>query len=246
MALIREKRNNRFSDTDLFDITLSLCNTLAKYLPDFLDFGITQEKIDNLIAFSNEFLNNLKHDINRKDIVIATNNRNKLRESVKEEIRRMALRCKLKWGNVSMQEKSLGIKRMTNFTDENLLFTANRVLTAMNEYLPELSEFGLTEAHLVQFADLNKSFEDAMNLQKNLVNLRESNTNERIKMGNELYKKIQQYAKMGKTVYFMTNEARYNDFIIHPKRKSKKSVKKIEEVNGAETAADSIIPENIK
>ncbi len=133
----------------------------------------------------------------------------------------------IEMGKRLIQEKSLGVKGMAGFTDENLLFTANRVHSAMSENLSELVEFGLTQVHLNNFDNLVKSYEEAMILQKNLVNVRESNTNKRVKMSNELFSQIQKYAELGKKVFFMTNEAKYNDFIIHPKRHVKKKAKNI-------------------
>ncbi|MDT3739419.1 MAG: hypothetical protein RO257_07965 [Candidatus Kapabacteria bacterium] len=231
MALIKEKRIHRFSDGDLIELTISISGSMRMHLADLMSFGISQADIDALLALSEDYMRVIKDKESRLDIYSASDNRDKLKENIKEEIRMMAIRCRLKWGNGSTQEKSLGIKGMAGFTDENLFFTANLVHSAMSENLSELSVYGLTQEILDNFENMIKSYEEAMILQKNLLNARETNTNIRIKMSNELYSQIQKYADLGKKVFFMTNEAKYNDFIIHPKRYVKKKEKNIAEVS---------------
>ena len=221
MASNANLRKYRLTDSDLNMKVSYLILLLEKDMSDLAVFGLNQDKINELKALYNQF-NNFLTDIELKgDAMVATEEKNAILELVKEEIRRMTLRCRMKWGVNSTEEKSLNVTGFGNFSDENLLFASRRVHSQMSIYLPDLIEFGLTQTVLDNFENLNVSFENALNNQKDAINSRLKGTEDRIKLGNELFKLIATYCEMGKRFYEKSNWAKYEQYVIYPQSKKK-------------------------
>ena len=221
MANTENLRKYRLKDSELIVSANFLIMFLEKDLSDLSDFGLTQDKINELKDINNQF-KYFRTDPELKGAAIgSTEEKNAILEQVKEEIRKMTLRCRMKWGINSTEEKSLNISGFGNFSDENLLFASRRVHSQMTIFLPDLVEFGLTQEVLDNYENLNVSFENALNNQKDRVNSRLKSTEDRIKLGNELYKQVSMYSEMGKRCYAKSNPAKYNQYVIYPKSKKK-------------------------
>jgi hypothetical protein len=221
MSLEHSNRKNSIKDADLIGLADRIRSTMTRDLAELSEFGITAGKITEFGNLTNEFLKFPQDTVYLSDLINVTQKKNQSREAIKEEIRKSVQRCRLKWGANSLQEKSLGIVGMANFSDENLLFASRRVHGQMTILLPELADVGLTQAILDNFENLNISFESEINNKKDIINLRETQTKLRISKANELFELISKYCELGKQVFFMTNEAHYNDYLIHKKRKKK-------------------------
>lgn len=210
-----EMRNYRMTDAELCMFTSNLCNTLLRDIADMAIFGMTNSKITALKALGDAFEVFTTDDVYLADIIGATEDKNAIIETLKEQIRNMVLRCQIKWGANSRQEKSLGVAGMNKFTDDSLLIAGRRVHEQMSSYLIELGSLGLTEDILDSLNDLNTSLEAALNNQNNKIKIRELKTEERITKGNELYNLVSEYCEIGKRVYAISSPARYNDYIIY-------------------------------
>lgn len=225
MGLITENRNYRMKNADFAMLTIKLINALNTDLADLSEYGLTQQKINELEALNEAFMHYPPDNWMRGDIKNMARDKNQILENVKDAIRKMALRCRVKWGNGSLQEKSLGITGYGNFSDENLLFAAGRVHSQMTIFLPELSDEGLTQALLDNLAALNQALETALYNLKNKINERQVRTEERLKLGNEIYDLVTKYCEIGKNFYENTDSTKYKQYIIYHgvKKKSKKT-----------------------
>ena len=215
MADSSEQRNYNLTDAELCMYTSNLCVFLTRDLSELSVFGVSAAKITALKALGDAF------EVFPSDVVLLayikgkTEEKNALMEQVKEQIRNMATRCQIKWGENSWQESSLGIKGMNQFTEDSLLVAARRVHEQMTEFLPDLADVGLTQAVLDDFDALNESFEVSRNNLNKKIAERDMKTQERITDGNNLYKLVSDYCEIGKRVYAKTNPAKYNDYIIY-------------------------------
>ena len=215
MADLGAQRNYNLTDAELCMYTSNLCMYLTRDLSELSIFGVSEPKITALKALGDAF------EVFPSDVVLLayitgkTEEKNALLEQVKEQIRNMATRCQIKWGENSWQESSLGIKGMNQFTEDSLLVAARRVHEQMTEFLPDLGDVGLTQEVLDDFAALNESFEVSRNNLNKKIAERDLKTQERITKGNELYKFVSDYCEIGKRVYAKTNPAKYNDYVIY-------------------------------
>ena len=209
-------------DSELFAYTTYLIDFLTADLGDLSKFGLTIEKINQLRML----LDNLEYCKSdpycAADVYTVTEEKNKLIEQIKQEIRNMTMRCRMKWGVNSLQEKSLGVKGMNSFSNEILLVSSRRVYETMSNLLNELTDTGLTQEVLNNLNELNQSYEDMINDKKNKINDRLTKTQERIRLGNELYDLVSKYSKLGKNYYAKLNSAKYKNYLIYHGKKSKK------------------------
>jgi hypothetical protein len=215
MAIKPSIRNYHIIDAELCMFTSNLCDNLTRDLADLTPFGMTAPKIAALKALGDAFEVFPTDDVYIGYIMIETEAKNAIMEQVVETIRNMALRVEMKWGVKSGQYKTLGVVRLNQFSEDVLLITARNVHTRMTAYLADLAAFGLTQQMLDDFEDLNESFEVARNHQKDKIESRDIETQNRIEKGNELYDYVVQYCEIGKRVYAATDPAKYNDYIIY-------------------------------
>ena len=220
-------RNYRISDAELCMFVSNLCNTLTRDLPEFESFGLTAEKIAELKALGDSF-EIFPPDISFVgDIMIATEEKNILRNQILDTIRTMAMRVKLRWGADSGNYKRLNLQNPTLLTDDLLLVTAMNIYSKMTEYLPDLLSQGLTEAMLDDYNILNSQFENSLNILQDAIVQREEKTKERIEKANELYKFTANYCNIGKLIFRKKNPAKYRTYIIN--RSTPRKPKKIED-----------------
>ena len=208
-------RNYKMTDGELCSFTSNLCNILTRDLTSLSIFGMSAPKIAALKTLGNAFELFTTDEVYLAHIIAATETKNAVIANLREEIRNMVLRCQIKWGANSSQEKALSVSNLSKLNDDSLLVTARRVHEQMTVFLSDLSGLGLTQDLLDDFEDLYQSFEDAINNQKDKVNERDIKTKERIKNGNELYDVVSNYCEIGKRVFEMSDPARYNDYIIY-------------------------------
>ena len=215
MADTNVQRTYRMTDAELCMFVSNLVNIMTRDLTDLSPFGITAPKITAFKALGDAFEVFPTDDFMLGDVMIATEDKNAIIFQVQETIRQMALRVQTKWGVNSARYKKLGISILTNMAEDTLLMSARSIHASMTLFLPDLAGEGLTQAMLDDFEDLNESFEQARNTQANKIMLREEKTSERVDKGNELYTYVTKYCNIGKTVYAMTNPAKYNDYVIY-------------------------------
>jgi hypothetical protein len=215
MATIVEKRNYNMTDAELCMFTSNLCITLQRDILSLAPFGISLAKINSLKAIGDAFEVFPSDEVLVAYIIGTTEAKNAKAEEVKESIRNMIMRCQMKWGNGSWQERALTVTGMSEFTDEQLLFAAKRVHAQMTEFLPELGDTGLSQDILDDMADLNQAFEDAKNTQVSKIAERDKKARERIANGNEIYSYVSSYCDIGKRVFEKTDPAAYNAYIIY-------------------------------
>jgi len=186
MSSTPETKKYIFTDAELIFLSTRLKKNLTQDLADLSVFGITAEKIAELDTLSDELFNLLQDPDYRANILDAVNEKKRLGEATKQEIRNMIMRCRMKWGNNSLQEKSLEAAGLNLFSGETLLLSARRIHGIMTGFLPELAGTGLTQDVLDNFEAQNDEFEDMINYKKNQIHERKSSTVERRKLGNKL------------------------------------------------------------
>jgi hypothetical protein len=215
MAVVIFQRNYNLLDAELCMFVSNLCNFLTRDLSDFASFGLTTAKIASFKALGDAFEVFPTDGSLVGDVMVATEDKNAFREQVLAEIRNMALRVEAKWGAASGKYKRLDLRNPSQMSDDVLLVASRTVHKKMTEYMTDLADFGLTQAVLDAFEDLNEQFENARNAQADAVAMRDEKTNERIANGNELYALVTSYCSFGKSLYEKTNSAKYNNYLIY-------------------------------
>ena len=202
-------------DAELCMFTSNLCNVLTRDIADLAIFGITAAKIASLKALGDAFELFPADGALVGEAMIATENKNAIREQVLTEIRNMVLRLEAKWGPDNARCRTLNINSPSQLSDDSLLASARWVHTKMTEFQPDLADFGLTKEVLDAFEELTEQFELAKNAQAEANSMRILKGEERVNKGNELYELVSNYCGFGKKLYEKTSPAKYNDYIIY-------------------------------
>ncbi len=215
MATYTVQRNYNMFDAELCMFTSNLCNFLTRDLNDLSILGLTEDMIDDLKSLGDTFEVFPPDETFVGDLMIATENKNSLRFQLQEIMRTMALRVETKWGANSGKYKRLNPGQISRHIDDIFLTTSRDMHIKMNEYLPDMTNLGLSQDMLDDWADLNEQFELARNAQADAVALRDEKTKERINLGNQVYELVTTYCNFGKRIYEKTNPAKYNDYVIY-------------------------------
>jgi hypothetical protein len=132
-------------------------------------------------------------------------------------MRQMNWRAESKWGTYASEYQKLGAENISLQPEDSLLRISRNMYDILTAYLPELSEFGLTETILEDFLNLTNEFEEAITAKNNAIVQRQADKKKRIQMGNELYRKLAIYCDIGKKLYAKTNPAKYYNYVIYDK-----------------------------
>ncbi len=211
------KRNYFLTDSKLSQFIANFCSVLERDLSDLIPYGMSQSKIDMLHAKCISFT---KIDFDKYSIGvqrIATDNKNTLMTRLQESIRQMNWRAESKWGADASEYQKLGAQNISLQPEDSLLRISRSMYDLLNEHLPELSDFGLSETILEDFQNLTNEFEEAITAQNNAIVQRQADKKQRIQMGNELYRELSIYCDIGKKLYAKTNPAKYYNYVIYDK-----------------------------
>jgi len=215
MSTLSDVREYRFSDPDLYLFASNLYSFLNRDLTEMATFGVTEEKLEVFRDYLDDFEQIAPDGSIRADVQEYTLQKNNLKEELLEAIRNMALRVELKWGIASSNYRRLNLSTLTRLSDSELLFAARTVHTRSNDWISDLTDYGLTAEVLTSFNSLIQNFELSLNEQSDAIADRDIKRVERITRGNELYRLVANYTNIGKRVYEKSNPAKYNDYIIY-------------------------------
>lgn len=209
--------NRKYSmgDAGLAVYASNLAHTLSRNLADFTKYGVTQAKIDEMSSLVSEFFEFPGDDYFLGDVMMATAAKSAKEDEIIEAIREMALRVELKWGDDSPQYRRIGAKGINDLRNDKLIGKAKSVCQAMQEFLPELAELGMSELMIMDLDTMADEYEEAMNNQDKAMENRVINSEQRILKGNQIYQMVTYFCKIGRKIYRNKSLARYNEFVIY-------------------------------
>lgn len=219
------KRNNRISNSDLAIFANSILFAVNRDFIEFENYGINSEFISIFEELINEFQAMTEDKINRSLVGEAVEQREYLRKSVLNYMRSLSMRGKIVFGNQSAKYRSLSFGSLTLISDNNLLIAARQVHTSAENILPELEIEGVTQNYLDNFNEAINNYEIAINEVSNSKILRDNANETKVMKANELYNLVLKCCEYGKLIWKDVSDAKYNDYLIYPSRKSSKKNK---------------------
>lgn len=216
MALISKIRNFRGSDGKHIQNADSLKSSAIRDQEALEDFGVTPTTITELTAARNAFANSPTDEELSGDMIIATQAKNESRGEVQKQIRMIANRARIKYGEQSGKFRKFGIDMLTRLRDEDLLRCAYRVVRVGNIYLADLASEGLTAPMLAALTTTADTFDEQIDAQDDAIRDRDIAVEERITLGNDLYALMVNLASKGKLCWGEVSEAKYNDYVLNP------------------------------
>lgn len=208
-------RDYKFADSNLVGLCKETHLSISRDATEFALYGVTAA--DNA-AFRSETaaFAGFESDLELEGTQIEmTGLKDKAAESVRVAIREIMSRAQNKYGVGSGRYKKFGVDGMSQMDDDALLACAKRVKRVASLFQTDLATKGLTLAMLADLDSLILSFDTAMDNQHDAITDRDIITEDRIEMGNALYKKLVEYCESGKTIWVTRDEAKYNDYVIY-------------------------------
>ena len=210
------RRNYSMTDAELALFSSNLVQKMTRDQAEFALKGILLLDIQAFETLENTF-EIFPDDVYYQQIVVQSQQeKNGLRESLEMKIREIIGVARVKWGRSSPQVRRFGQSDMTKLDDGLFLRRARLTKTVAEDFLADLSSYGLTQAQIDAMSAETQDFEDALNDVDKKKYERDYKTQERIDLGNEVYAKVAEYCEIGKIIWQDVDESRYSDYIIYP------------------------------
>ena len=215
-------RKYNMSDGDLSGHCRMIRMCVQRDILDFMNRGVSEAFIE---AFHQQRLDwdSFDEDVVKVgEIMEATEIKDASEEKLRLALRTYRTMVHNKWGINHRNYRVYKFERLHHTTDDILHRLARTVKLVGPRHLADLATEGFTQDMLDNIDQLDIQFELDMDLQQNAQTEREIQTQERIEMGNNLYKEMMRLSNIGKDLYATTNSARYKDYIIYHEPSTKK------------------------
>jgi hypothetical protein len=208
-------RNYNMADASLIVVAGEKQRFMVRDLAEFTLYNVLAPEMTTFKADITAF-EALPTDIELEGLKIETTSiKDVIADNMKVAIREIMTRAKNKYGEAHGKYKQFGTLGMDTFDDPHLLVCGRRVARTATTYINDLGTKGLTVAMVTALTTLVNAFENAILNQSDAIANRDNATDDRIEMGNLLYKKLVDYCETGKTIWVTKDEAKYNDYIIY-------------------------------
>lgn len=236
-----------FSDADFKQVVDNIIKSARRDITAFETRGIDTPTLDDL-QIENDNFSNLETDEELTgSIAEATENKDTLRNNLEGTLTTIRSMAKAQWGIMDARYRSYSFGQLSLKPDNTLWRTAKRALRIATQQLSSLAAQGLTPTMLNNLQTLITNFDNAIDAKEDAENDREVATQTRIIAGNEIYKKLMRISNVGKDIWYSTNEAKYNDYLIQQYVRNRKEP--IDTYKGFiaadETIAVDTLPENV-
>ena len=208
-------RKYKLSDSKLKQLADQILMLIERDITAFQDRGFTPEK-KILFEKKRDAFANQPSDEQLEAIKIGiTEDKNNARTKLEKSLRTVYLTAKLLFSENSGKTKEFGNSDISRQTDNELVRNAKIAEDACDKYTIELATEGWTKDKTDQLKQQRQELDDLIDEQVKAVSKRNLITEERIEAGNDLYELIIRYADIGKDIWYDSNEARYNDYVIY-------------------------------
>lgn len=208
-------RDYKFSDALLVDKGRANVAFIDRDQEKFSDYGVKPEVVAEYKATIEVFFEGLKDVFVLGDQKIATEEKDEKAEEVRVYIRDVMTHVVTKYPEGSARYEKFGTRNLSHLSDAELNIVCMTVYQAGTAALSELRSTGLTEDKLLGLNKMNDEFARHIVAKKFKVADRDILQQDRVKAGNEIYKKLVKYCRIGRNIWETTDVARYNDYLIY-------------------------------
>jgi len=208
-------RGYLFPDAVLKQKADEFINLLDRDIVEFTDRGYSPAKRTELMEArsavedfpSDEQLEAIKIDL--------TNQKETARRALEKSMRTILNMAENTFGFGSAKHREFGASDITRQPDAEIVRNARIMSAAADKYLRELENEGLTEDKIATLIAQRDELDLAIDAQAKGISDRDVATEDRIEVLNTLYKLLTKYAGIGQDIFYETDEAKYNDYIIY-------------------------------
>ncbi len=227
-------RDYNFPDADLYLQTMEKLRFAQRDLQQFETYGYDLNKLKYINNLCKKFAKLPNDDELLGTQMLMTEKKSEAAEKLKSAIRSVMTRVATKYNNRSGRYRKFGTSKMGDMTDAQLLFCGRRVIRVARKQIDFLSETGLKENHLTRVQETCQNFENALNIQQDKVSDRDIAVEQRVEIGNQMYKEFVHICNIGKDVWAETNRSKYENYVIYESNNEQKKARKAKEAQKTE------------
>jgi hypothetical protein len=204
-----------FPDAFLKQKADEFINLIDRDITEFTDRGYTPAKktefanarnaVENFP--SDEQLEAIKMDLTAK--------KEAARSALEKTMRTILNMAENVFGFGSAKHKEFGASDITRQSDSELVRNAKIMSVTATKYLTNLASEGLTAAKITTLTTQKDTLDLAIDAQAKGISDRDVATEDRTEILNVLYRLLTKYAGIGQDIFYETDEAKYNDYVIY-------------------------------
>ena len=211
-------RNYNFSDGLLKQIADEIALFLVRDKTPFLTRGINDERVNAFKVMITTFDEAPYDEELLGDVTEATKIKDTAGENLRIAIRTVRTVVENAFGVKDGKYRVYKFERLNNTPDEILHRLARTVVTVARKQIvkyPALAEEGLTDAMIDNVETIDIDFDKYIDDQAAAIGERDIKKEERIILGNAVYKEMMKLCNVGKDLFASTDPARYHDYVIY-------------------------------
>lgn len=208
-------RDFKLADAVLKQKADEFINLIDRDLVEFTDRGYDSKK-KNEFTTARDKVDNFPSDEQLESIKMElTEQKDAARKTMEKTMRSIFNMAANVFGQYSAKYKEFGDAMISQQSDSELVRTGKSTTITATKYLDELSSEGLTEDKITALITQRETLDLAIDAQAQGISDRDVATEDRIEALNSLYSLVTKYAGIGQDIFYETDEAKYNDYIIY-------------------------------
>lgn len=220
------RRNNNLTDAVLKQKADEMINLLERDLVEFAERGYNAAAKSLFVQKRDAVNSFLPDEILKAEKILATEKKEAARNALEKTMRTILNMAANYFGSQSAKYRAFGPSDLTRQREFDLARNYKIMVATATQNLAEMAEEGLTQTLLDRLQLQGEIFNSAIDDVAEAIINRDLATEKRIKALNALYRLITKYAGIGKDIFYETNEAKYNDYVIYdtPSGKSEEEI----------------------
>jgi len=212
---IEAARKYSLADSELKQVADNLLLFIERDIAEFTAWGYDAQRRADFEQRIADFIDIDGDEILEGIKMTATENKAARRDDLETRMRAIVLKAKFVFGTNSGKIKEFGDMNLTRQNDDELVRTARLTHKSATKYYADLAAEGLTMQNVQDLETAIAALDNALDEQRQAIANRDSATRERIERGNKLYELVVKYSEIGKEIFYASNEAKYNDYVIY-------------------------------
>ncbi|MCU7615893.1 hypothetical protein NZ698_01675 [Chryseobacterium sp. PBS4-4] len=208
-------RDFKLADSVLKQKADELIALIDRDITEFTDRGYNADKKTELTTArttvdnfpSDEQLESIKMDL--------TEQKDAARKALEKSMRSIFKMAENVFGLYSAKYKEFGNAGISQLNDAEVVRIAKMMSVTAEKYLSQLADEGLTTEKINTLMTQRETLDVAIDAQAKGISDRDLATESRVEALNKLYQLLTKYAGTGQDIFYETNEAKYNDYIIY-------------------------------
>ena len=204
-----------FPDAVLKQKADEFINLIDRDIAEFTDRGYTLAK---KTEFTNarDAVDNFPSDEQLEAIKIElTAQKDAARNALAKTMRTILNMAQNVYGLASAKYKEFGASDLARQSDAELVRNARIMTVTAEKYLSDLASEGLSADKITTLSTQRDILDLAIDAQAKGISDRDVATEDRVETLNILYRLLTKYAGIGQDIFYETDEAKYNDYVIY-------------------------------